>query len=85
MTTGDDNRNRGGRPVTHGITALRRAVEELGDRVVSRRTKAGRALWKWRMELLDDLGGIDCVSTQELALVGEMVADAVWAWFDHSN
>jgi hypothetical protein len=59
-----------GRPQTHGVTALRRAVEGLGNRVVSRRYKVGRALHKWRMELLDDLGGIEAVSTQELALAG---------------
>ena len=76
---------RRGRPQTHGIMALRRAVEGLGNRVVSRRTKVGRALWKWRSELLDDLGGIEAVSTQELALVEEavktkLILDSVDAW-----
>jgi len=74
-----------GRPRTHGITALRRSVEGLGNRVVSRRYKVGRALWKWRTELLADLGGIESVSTQELALVEEAVKtklmlDSVDAW-----
>ena len=85
MTARDNGQNRGGRPVTHGITALRRAVDGLGNRVVSRRTKVGRALWAWRSELLDDLGGIEAVSTQELALVEEavktkLILDSVNAW-----
>lgn len=82
--TGTRQRHRG-RPVTHGITALRRAVDGLGNRVVSRRTKVGRALWAWRSELLTDLGGIEAVSTQELALVEEavktkLILDSVDAW-----
>jgi hypothetical protein len=85
MTDAGDHQRGRGRPQTHGITALRRAVEGLGNRVVSRRTKVGRALHKWRMELLDDLGGIEAVSTQELALVEEavktkLILDSVDAW-----
>jgi len=53
--------------------------------VVSRRKKVGRALWAWRSELLTDLGGIETVSTQELALAEEVVKtklilDSVDAW-----
>lgn len=45
----------------------------------------GRALAAWRAELLADLGGIDNVSTQELALVEQAVKtklliDSVDAW-----
>jgi hypothetical protein len=45
----------------------------------------GRALAAWRSELLADLGGIEAVSTQELALVEEavktkLILDSVDAW-----
>jgi len=52
---------------------------------VDRRTTVGRALAAWRAELLADLGGIENVSTQELALVEEavktkLILDSVDAW-----
>ena len=50
---------------THGTHSLKRAVQVLGNRVINRRTKVGRALAGWRAELLADLGGIEAVSTQE--------------------
>jgi len=70
---------------THGTNTLRRAVQTLGNRSISRRTKVGRALAAWRSDLLADLGGIDSVSTQELALVEEavktkLILDSVDAW-----
>ena len=85
MTPGNSQKREPGRPRTHGITALRRSVEGLGNRVVSRRYKVGRALWTWRSELLADLGGIEAVSTQELALLEEAVKtklmlDSIDAW-----
>ena len=45
----------------------------------------GKALAAWRSELLDDLGGVASVSTQELALVEEavktkLILDSVDAW-----
>jgi len=51
----------------HGASTLKRAVKELGSRAVDRRTATGKALAAWRSELLTDLGGIEAVSTQELA------------------
>jgi hypothetical protein len=84
--TGSNGHDTGpGRPRTHGLTELRRAVQTLGNRVISRRTKVGRALAAWRSELLTDLGGIEAVSTQELALVEEavktkLILDSVDAW-----
>jgi hypothetical protein len=85
MTIGDDGRTRGGRPQTHGTKALKRAVSTLGSRAIDRRTTMGKALAAWRSELLADLGGIEAVSTQELALVEEavktkLILDSVDAW-----
>jgi hypothetical protein len=69
----------------HGLIRLKRAVSTLGNRAIDRRTSVGRALAAWRGELLADLGGIEAVSTQELALVEEavktkLILDSVDAW-----
>jgi hypothetical protein len=53
----------------HGLTALKRAVRELGGRAIDRRTRLGRALGRWRSDLIEDLGGRDALSTQQLAIV----------------
>ena len=70
---------------THGTHTLKRAVNELGRRTIDRRTAVGKALAGWRTELLADPGGIENVSTQELALVEEalktkLILDSVDAW-----
>src|SRR5437763_585260 len=53
-----------------GIYALRNAVLTLGARALPPKSTAlGRALHEWRQALLADLGGVDTVSTQQLALV----------------
>src|SRR4029453_9480670 len=57
----------------HGLNALRRAISTLGRRKVDKGTTVGKQLAAWRSDLLTDLGGIDSVSTQELALVEEAV------------
>jgi hypothetical protein len=69
----------------HGITRLKQAVSTLGNRSIDRRTSIGRALAAWRAELLADLGGIESVTTQELALIEEavktkLILDSVDAW-----
>lgn len=81
---------RGGRPGntnarTHGVHSLKHAVSTLGRRTIDRRTAVGRALAEWRESLLADLGGMEAVSTQELALVEEavktkLILDSVTAW-----
>jgi len=70
---------------THGTDTLKRAVQVLGRRYIDQRTVVGRALAAWRSELLADLGGIEAVSTQELALTEEavktkLILDSVDAW-----
>jgi len=69
----------------HGLTRLKHSVKALGNRSIDRRTTIGRALTAWRSELLADLGGIEAVSTQELALVEEavktkLILDSIDAW-----
>jgi hypothetical protein len=58
---------------SHGMNALKRAVSALGRRTIDKRTTVGKQLVAWRSDLLADLGGIEAVSTQELALVEEAV------------
>ena len=86
MNGPDDCRDRGGRPPTHGRYSLMRGLSRASRRtMLDQRTTVGRALAAWRSELLADLGGIEAVSTQELALVEEavktkLILDSVDAW-----
>ena len=43
-------------------------VKVRGLQAIDRRTSAARALLGWRKDLLDDLGGEDTVSAQQMAL-----------------
>src|SRR5438874_10042 len=69
-----------------GIYALRNAVLTLGSRALPPKSTAlGRALHEWREALLADLGGVEAVSTQQLALVDlavrtKLLADSVDAY-----
>jgi hypothetical protein len=60
-------------------------VRTLGDRAIDPQTPVGRALTRWRSELLGDLGGPESVSTQQLAIVDvavrtKLILDSVDAW-----
>lgn len=68
-----------------GLTRLKAAVRGLGGRVVDRRTTLGKALAEWQQELIQDLGGLDAVSTQEKAVVElavktKLLLDSIDAW-----
>ena len=70
---------------THGLNTMKRAVKRLGNRAIDMRTKAGRALSQWRRDLIDDLGGIEAISTQQLALIElalrqKLLLDSIDAW-----
>ena len=72
-------------PPKHGITTLKRAVKELGGRAIDRRTTLGKALARWRADLVTDLGGEEAISTQEAALVDlcvktKLMLDSIDAW-----
>jgi hypothetical protein len=69
----------------HGLNTLKRTISRLGRRTIDKRTTVGKQLSAWRSELLADLGGIEALSTQELALVEEAVKvklmlDSVAGW-----
>lgn len=68
---------------THGLTVLKRAVNGLGNRLIDRRTATGKALARWRADLIADLGGD--VSTQEetlidLAVKSKLMLDSIDVW-----
>lgn len=70
---------------THGLGTLKRAVKDLGSRTIDRRTTLGKALAQWRTDLVRDLGGLETVSTQELAIVElavrtKLMLDSIDAW-----
>jgi len=74
-----------GRPITHGLTTLKRAVRIHGSRTIDGRTTLGRTLGAWRTRLIADLGGQDSLSIQETALVDlavrtKLLLDSVDAW-----
>ena len=85
MNAPDSRSRKPGRPITHGLPTMKRSIKALGRRTIDRRTTVGKALAAWRSELLDDLGGIESVSTQELAIVEEavktkLILDSIDAW-----
>jgi hypothetical protein len=67
----------------HGLTVLKRAVNGLGNRLIDKRTVTGKALAKWRQDLIQDLGGD--VSTQQSAIVdlavkSKLMLDSIDVW-----
>jgi hypothetical protein len=67
----------------HGFTVLKRAVNTVGNRLIDRRTVTGKALAKWRKDLIQDLGGE--VSTQrsaivDLAVKSKLLLDSIDVW-----
>ena len=69
----------------HGLTTLKRAVNTIGNRLrlIDRRTVTGRALAKWRADLIQDMGGD--VSTQQSAIIdlavkSKLMLDSIDAW-----
>ncbi len=69
----------------HGLTTLKQAVKGLGGRVIDRRTTLGKALSRWRLNLIQDLGGEETISTQQEALIdlcvkSKLMLDSIDAW-----
>jgi len=69
----------------HGLTTLKQAVKGLGGRVIDRRTTLGKALSRWRLNLVQDLGGEETISTQQEALIdlcvkSKLMLDSIDAW-----
>jgi hypothetical protein len=69
----------------HGLNTAKTALKEWGSRAIDLRTRAGRSLLAWREQLIDDLGGIEQVSAQqltvlELAARTKILLDGIDAW-----
>jgi hypothetical protein len=70
------------------MTILKRAIEEVasrGRKVIDTRTRVGKALMAWRAQLMEELGGAEQLSTQQLALVDismrtKLLLDSIDAW-----
>lgn len=70
---------------THGIGLMKRALSALGSRAIDRRSKVGKALSQWRVDLVNDLGGLQEISTQENAIIDlcvreKLLLDSLDAW-----
>jgi hypothetical protein len=63
---------------THGMYALKRAVQERGLDAIDGRSALGRALREYRADLVRDLGGKQNLSTAELLLVDLAVRDRLF-------
>ncbi len=57
------------RAETHGLTTLRDAATRLGSRAIDGHSSLSYQLKKWS-DLVEDLGGINNISTQQSALIG---------------
>lgn len=70
---------------THGVHTLKRAMKDLGNRAIDKRTGVGKALDAWRQELIADLGGESEVSCQQKAIIDlavrtKLLLDSLDAW-----
>jgi hypothetical protein len=68
-----------------GLNALKARVKVRGLHAIDQRTLAGRALVRWRKELVTTLGGPDAVTPQRQALIDlavrtRLFVDHVDAW-----
>ncbi len=69
----------------HGLYSMKRIVNEQGLRTIDGRSSIGRALSRWRSDLIRDLGGDTAISTQQEALVdlavkSKLLLDSIDAW-----
>jgi hypothetical protein len=70
---------------THGLYRAKAAVKALGSRAIDRRTRVGKALVAWRLEIAGDLGGLEALSAQQRAVLDQAVTlrlllDSIDAW-----
>ena len=69
----------------HGLLTLKRNVLALGKRAIDGRSAVAKALKRWRLELINDLGGRENLSTQQhqiidLAVTQKFLLDSIDAW-----
>lgn len=81
----ENGRERHSVALKHGLSAMKRAVRELGTRAIDGRTSVAKSLSQWRRELIDNLGGRETISTQQAAIVDlatktKLILDSVDVW-----
>src|SRR6266481_1001122 len=72
--------NKGSR---HGLNRAMTRIKLRGLEAIDHRTAPARALLAWREQLITDLGGLDALSAQKLALVN--LAATTRALIDHAD
>ena len=70
---------------THGLMSMKNALIRSKQVRLDMRFRTGRALVRWRLELVQDLGGEDAISTQQAALIelcvrSKLMIDTVDNW-----
>jgi hypothetical protein len=53
----------------HGLTPAKKAVRKYGTGALDQRTTEARELARWKAALVEDLGGVDVISTQQETLI----------------
>lgn len=53
----------------HGLTPAKRAIRKYGTGALDQRTTEARQIAYWKSRLVDDLGGLDAISTQQLTMI----------------
>ncbi len=69
MSPSRDTRKRGRSKHRAEYRRAKRALQRWGDRAIDGRTSQGKALCAWRDALVQDLGGEDQVSAQQLTVI----------------
>ena len=85
MSPARDTRKRGHAKQRADYRRAKSALKRWGDRAIDGRTSQGKALRAWRDALVEDLGGEEQVSTQQLTVIElaartKVLLDGVDAW-----
>ena|SRR5215475_1696176 len=70
---------------SHGLYSMKNALVRSKQVRLDMRYRTGKALVRWRLELVQDLGGEDAISTQQAALIelcvrSKLMIDTVDNW-----
>ncbi len=73
------------RRTLHGLHGLKRKVSAMGTSALDGRCQAAKALTQWRRELIQDLGGSEAISTQQMTLIQvaartKLLLDSIDVW-----
>jgi hypothetical protein len=71
--------------LTHGLKSMKNALIRSKQERLDMRFRLGKALVRWRLDLVQDLGGEDSISTQQAALIelavrSKLMLDTIDNW-----